>query len=46
MGRACRTYGRNEKFVQDFGRKNLKVKDHSEDLDVDGKIILEWILGK
>jgi hypothetical protein len=23
-----------------------KGRDHSEDLDVDGKIIFEWILGK
>jgi hypothetical protein len=29
-----------------FWSENLKGKDHSEDLDVDGKIILEWILGK
>jgi hypothetical protein len=26
--------------------ENLKVRDHLEDLGVDGKIILEWILGK
>jgi hypothetical protein len=26
--------------------ENLKVRDHSEDLGVDGRIILEWILGK
>jgi hypothetical protein len=26
--------------------ENLKVRVHSEDLGVDGKIILEWILGK
>jgi len=24
----------------------LKGKDHSEELDVDGKVILWWILGK
>jgi hypothetical protein len=24
----------------------MKVRDHSEDLDVDGKVILEWILGR
>jgi hypothetical protein len=24
----------------------LKVRDHSEDLGIDGNIILEWILGK
>jgi hypothetical protein len=26
--------------------ENLKGRDHSEDLGIDGKIILEWILGK
>jgi hypothetical protein len=26
--------------------ENLKEKDHSEELGVDGKIILEWILQK
>jgi hypothetical protein len=26
--------------------ENLKGRDHSEDLGVDGRIILEWILGK
>jgi len=26
--------------------KSLKVRDHWEDLGVDDKIILEWILGK
>jgi len=25
---------------------NLKGRDHSKDIDVDGTIILEWILGK
>jgi hypothetical protein len=29
-----------------FLLENLKGKDHSEDLGVDRKIILEWILGK
>jgi len=24
----------------------LKARDHSEDLGVDGRIIMEWILGK
>jgi len=28
-----------------FWSQNLKGKDHSEDLGVDGRIILEWILG-
>jgi hypothetical protein len=26
--------------------ENLKGRDHSEDLCVEGRIILEWILGK
>jgi hypothetical protein len=26
--------------------RNLKGRSHSEDLDIDGNIILEWILGK
>jgi hypothetical protein len=26
--------------------ENLNERDHSKDKDVDGRIILEWILGK
>jgi hypothetical protein len=29
-----------------FRLENLKGRDHSEDLDVDGKVTLEWILEK
>jgi hypothetical protein len=29
-----------------FLSESLRGSDHSEDLCVDGKIILEWILGK
>jgi hypothetical protein len=29
-----------------FWSENLKGRDHSEGVDVDGKIILEWIVGK
>jgi hypothetical protein len=29
-----------------FWSENLKGRDHFEDLDVDGRIVLEWILGK
>jgi hypothetical protein len=33
------------KMHKSFLSENLKGRDHSEDLGVDGKII-EWILGK
>jgi hypothetical protein len=29
-----------------FWSENFKRRDQSEDLDIDGKIILEFILGK
>jgi len=29
-----------------FWLENLKGRDHSEDLDVDGRVILQWILQK
>jgi hypothetical protein len=29
-----------------FWLENLKGRDHLVDLGVDGKVILEWILGK
>jgi len=29
-----------------FWLENLKGRDHSEELGIDGKIIIEWILGK
>jgi hypothetical protein len=29
-----------------FWSGSLKGRDHSEELDVDGMIILEWIVGK
>jgi len=32
--------------VQKILVENLKGRDHSEDQDVDGKIILEWMLLK
>jgi hypothetical protein len=35
-----------EKFIQNSGMEDLKGKYYLEDLDVDGKIILEWILVK
>jgi hypothetical protein len=32
--------------ISKFWSENLKGRDHSEDLSVDERIILEWILGK
>jgi hypothetical protein len=46
MGEACSTHWTDGKCVKYFGHKNLKGRDHSEDLGVDGRIILELILGK
>jgi hypothetical protein len=40
MGGAHCTHGRDE-MQKLFWLENLKGKDHSEDLGVDGKIILE-----
>jgi hypothetical protein len=41
MGGACSTHRRDEKCVQ-----NPKGREHSEDIGIDGRIVLEWILGK
>jgi hypothetical protein len=46
MGRACGTGGSQERCVQGFGVETRGKKDHLEDLDVDGMIILRWILRK
>jgi hypothetical protein len=46
MCRASSNHGRDEKFIQSAGWKNLNGREHFGDLGVDGKIILKWILGK
>jgi hypothetical protein len=46
MGGACSAHGRDEKCVQKFWFESLKGRDNSEDLVVDGRIILKWILWK
>jgi hypothetical protein len=46
MGGTRSTHGTDEKYVKYFGWKTLKVRDHSEDLHVDWRIISERILRK
>jgi hypothetical protein len=46
MGGMCSTRGSDEKCIQYFGCWNVKGRDHSENLVKDGRIILEWFLGK
>jgi len=45
MDRACSTCGREEMHTK-FWSENLKGRDLSENLGLDWKIILEWILDK
>jgi len=45
MGEVCSMQGRDKKCIQNFYWKT-KGRDHAEDLGIDGKIILNWILGK
>jgi hypothetical protein len=45
MGGVCSTHGNWEMYKR-FWLENLKGRYHSEELDVDGKKILEWILVK
>jgi hypothetical protein len=37
--------GRDQKSVQNFGRKSLKRRYHSDDINIDGMMIIRWILG-
>ena len=46
MGGTCGTYGGRERCAQGFGVENLRERDHWGDQDVDGNIILRWILRK
>jgi hypothetical protein len=44
MGGECSTYG--ERCIQRFGGGKLRERDHLEDSDVDGRIILRWTFRK
>jgi hypothetical protein len=47
MGQACDIYGGEVKYFHTvFWWGNLKERDRLEDLDLDGKVILKWILRK
>jgi hypothetical protein len=45
-GRSFSMYRRDKKCVQKFLSGSLKGTEHLEDLCIDGRIILEWILEK
>jgi len=45
MGGACSTH-EDMRNAYRILVESLKRRDYSEDLDVDGKIILQWILSK
>jgi hypothetical protein len=46
MNGICSTHGLREEMHIKFWLLNLKGRDHSGNLAVDGKIILKWIIGK
>jgi hypothetical protein len=44
MGVACSTPGRDDAYK--LRSENLKGRVHSEELCIDGRIILEWMLDR
>jgi hypothetical protein len=43
MNRVCSRRGRNEKYVPNFSKKNLKGRGKFENQGVDERIIIIWI---
>jgi hypothetical protein len=43
MGGACSACGGKKRYVQGFGRENLRKRDHCGDPGIEGRIILRWI---
>ena len=46
MGGVCSTYGGQETRILGFGVTNLRERDHSEEVSVNGKTILKRIVNK
>jgi len=46
MGEACGAYGGGERCAQGSSWGNLRERDHWEDPDVDGRMVLRWVFGK
>ena len=44
MGDACSRYGRRERCIEGFGEETLGERYHLENLGIDGRILLKWIL--
>jgi hypothetical protein len=45
MGRICRAHGRDENCTK-FWLESLMGTDHLEDVGIDGRIMIKWILEK
>jgi hypothetical protein len=43
VGEICSTHRTGGKFIQNFQSENLEGRDHSEDIGIDGRIILKGI---
>ena len=46
MGRACGTYGGEERHIQGFGGETWSERDCLGDPGLDGRIMLRWIFRK